>query len=209
MQRREFLRLVGLSAVGELGLFMSLATAHREDAQVTQPAGRQVIQQPAPTFALTDQDGSLFSSLSWHGRAVLVTFGYTACPDICPLLTANLALIQQELPEAARPHTGMLFITTDPKHDTPAALRAYGAGLRADFSSWKFLTGKAEDLRRVWQGFGVVVQELASGQVDHTMLTTIIDRQGLRRINYYGTRWHPDTVRGNLVALARNDMSGL
>jgi protein SCO1/2 len=103
----------------------------------------------------------------------------------------------------------MLFITTDPAHDTPAVLRAYGTSLQADFSSWKFLTGKAEDLRQVWQGFGVVVQEFPSGQVDHTTLTTIIDRQGMRRVNYYGTRWHADTVRRDLVALARNETSGL
>jgi protein SCO1 len=135
-----------------------------------------------------------------------VTFGFTTCRDVCPLLAANLALIQKQLEEADRTRTGLLFITTDPEHDSPTALRAYGTQLGADFSTWKFLTGSAQELGRVWRGFGVSVKKLGPGEVDHTTLTTLVDGDGIRRVNYYGTRWRPEPVMLDLLALARGEV---
>jgi protein SCO1 len=71
------------------------------------------------------------------------------------------------------------------------------------FMSWKFLTGSAQELGRVWRGFEVSVKKLGPGEVDHTTLTTLVDGDGIRRVNYYGTRWRPETVMNDLVAWAR------
>jgi protein SCO1/2 len=209
MHRRTFLAIVGAACLASPALCLRPAQAHRDDAEPSPAFGRQIVHIPAPTFTLTDQDGQAFALQSWRGRAIAVTFGYTMCPDVCPLLAANLALIQQELSEAERARTGLLFITTDPERDTPAVLRAYGVKLGADFATWKFLTGDVAALRPVWRGFGVSVKQLGPAKVDHTTLTTLVDRQGLRRVNYYGTRWDPPTLLRDLRALAQGEVSRL
>lgn len=76
----------------------------------------------------------------------MVTFGFMRCMDVCPLLAANLTVIQTELADEDRARTGFLLITTDPECDRPAVLREYGIKLGADFSSWKFLTSDLEAL---------------------------------------------------------------
>jgi protein SCO1/2 len=209
MRRREFLYVTSMGVLSGPTLLTGPAQAHTDRADRTPAAGRQVVQIPAPSFTLRDQDGRSFVFQSWRQRTVAVTFGYTTCPDICPLLAAKFALIQQDLPEDARARTGLLFITTDPEHDTPAVLQEYGARLGADFATWKFLTGGVAQLRPVWRGFGVSVQKFGRGQVDHTTLTTLVDREGLRRVNYYGTRWDPETLRHDVVALAYGEISQL
>ena len=209
MRRRDLLWLFSMSWLFGLDLFSHPAPARQEGSARARAAGRQLVRIPAPTFTLTDQEGFPFASYSWRGRVVVVTFGYTMCPDVCPLLAANLAVIQQGLPEAERLRSGFLFISTDPEHDSPAVLREYGMRLGIDFATWKFLTGSVAELRPVWRGFGVSVQQLRPGQVDHTTLTTIVDREGIRRVNYYGTRWVPQTLMDDLVALVRDGASGL
>jgi protein SCO1/2 len=203
MRRRDLLWLTGLGWLAGPVLLIRPAPAHREESGRAATAGRQVVQAPAPTFTLTDQDGAPFIFQSWRGRAVLVTFGFTTCQDVCPLLAAHLAFIQRQLEAADQTRTGLLFITTDPERDSPGVLQAYGAQFGADFSTWKFLTGSARQLGSVWRGFGVSVKKLGEGQADHTTLTTIVDPKGIRRVNYYGAQWRPETVMTDLVAWAR------
>ncbi len=198
MRRRELLRLLAVGWAGGLAISADPAAAHKEDSILGGRAGRQGVQLAAPDFTLTDQDGQPFSLRSWRGRAVVVTFGFTTCVDVCPLLAANLAVMQRELPPAERTRTGFLLITTDPEHDTPSVLREYGGRFGADFLTWKFLAGTLEELWWVWKGFGVAVKKRGPGQVDHTTLTTLVDREGIRRLNYYGTRWRPHTALRDL-----------
>ena len=196
MRRREVLRLLLTGWAAGLASAARPVAAHKERSALTPTAGKQTVRTPAPDFTLTDQDGHPFSLRSWRGRAVLITFGFTKCADVCPLLAANLAAIQREVPAAGRERCGFLLITTDPEYDTPAILRGYGARFGADFSSWRLLTGRPGELAGVWKGFGVAVKERGPGEVDHTTLTTIVDPEGIRRVNYYGTRWRPqDALR--------------
>ena len=97
MRRRDLLWLMSLGWLYSPGLLIRPAAAHREGSNPTSAAGRQTVRIPAPTFTLTDQDGDPFVFQSWRGRAVLVTFGFTTCQDVCPILAANLAFIQQHL----------------------------------------------------------------------------------------------------------------
>jgi protein SCO1/2 len=204
MRRRDMLLLLGAGWAGGLALLVRPVAAHKEGSALTPAAGRQAVRIPAPDFTLTDQEGRSFALRSWRGRAVLVTFGFTGCVDACPVLAANLAVIQRKLPEAERTRTGFLLITTDPDHDRPAVLREYGARLGADLSTWKFLTGGVEELAPAWKAFGIAVKKRGPGQVDHTALATIVDREGIRRVNYYGTRWHPQSVMRELLSWARS-----
>jgi len=201
MRRRDILGLMAMGWAAGMTIPTRWAAAHKEGSRLTPAAGRQAVRTPAPDLTLTDQDGQPFSLRGWRGRAVLVTFGFTTCVDVCPLLAANLAVMQRDLSEGDRARIGFVLITTDPEDDTPPILREYGARFGADFSTWKFLTGSPEELEGVWRGFGVAVKKRGPGQVDHTTLTTLLDREGIRRINYWGTRWRPQTALRDLLSL--------
>jgi protein SCO1/2 len=163
--------------------------------------GRQEVHTPVADFTLTDQDNRRFRFSSTGGKLVLVTFVFTTCPDICPLFTAKFAMIQRKLAEQKRAEHRLLVITTDPERDTPAALKAYAKGFNVDFNHWSFLTGSKEELAKVWQAFGVNVTKFRSGQIQHTGLATLIDLQGIRRVNYWGDKWLESDVLKDISRL--------
>ena len=94
-----------------------------------------VLDQPfaKPDLVLTDTHGKTFDlRKQTKGRPTLVYFGYTHCPDVCPLTMSNIAVAKQQLPKAEQDKLRVVFVTTDPERDTPAALGklAGGAGPR-------------------------------------------------------------------------------
>jgi len=156
--------------------------------------GRRVVNTAVTDFRLTDQDGKAFQFASTRGKLVLVTFVFTSCPDVCPLFTANFASIQRMLDEKKIKDYLLLSITTDPERDTATVLKDYGGRFKASFEHWFFLTGTRAELGKVWRIFGVNVIKTESGQVQHTSFTTLIDRQGKRRVDYYGDKWHDKEI---------------
>ena len=88
----------------------------------------------------------------------------------------------------------LLSITTDPEHDSGAVLKEYGARFKADFRNWKFLRGSRQNLAKVWKIFGLNVTKTQAGDVQHTTLTTLIDRHGNRRVDYFGDKWQDKEV---------------
>lgn len=165
--------------------------------------GRKAVELPVPDFTLMDQDKRPFHVHSLRGKAVLVTFIYTSCPDVCPLLTAKFAGIQRKLRSEGLNDYFLLSITTDPEADTPKVLRSYGQRFGADFHSWAFLTGDKKEMSELWRFFGVRVKKRGKGLIDHTGLTTLIDGQGIRRIDYYGDFWTENEVLKDIADLAK------
>ena len=151
--------------------------------------GRRETNVAAPSFTLTNQAGQRFKFNANSGKVVLVTFIYTTCPDVCPLFSAHFAAIQRAIAEEKRENYLLLSISTDPKRDTPAKMKAYAEAFKADFKHWQFLTGSQKDLSEVWKNFGVNVKDHGNGQIQHTNLTTLIDARGFRRVDYYGDKW--------------------
>ena len=156
--------------------------------------GRRVVNTVVPDFKLTDQDGKPFQFAAARGKVLLVTFVFTTCPDVCPLFTANFAAIQRRLEEKKIQDYLLLTITTDPERDSAAVLKDYASRFKADFKRWSFLTGPRAELRKVWKLFGVNVTRTDSGQVQHTSFTTLVDRQGKRRVDYYGDKWQEKEI---------------
>ena len=143
----------------------------------------------APAFVLLNQEGNRFDSTTLRGKVVVLNFIFTTCTDVCPLFTANFAQLQRTLKNE---HAGNLFlvsITTDPEVDSPKVLKSYAQRYGADFQNWAFLTGSESQLKQVWKGFDVRVIKKGRGLVQHTSLTTVIDRQGIRRFNFFGEKW--------------------
>ncbi len=152
-------------------------------------------------FLATDQAGRKFEFNSLHGKVVLVSFAYTSCPDVCPLITAAARQVQIRLSNAERSHVQLLTVTTDPEIDVPRILASYAARYNADFANWLFLTGDVGNLKKIWKNFGVGVKRKARGLIDHTPLTAIVDKKGIMRVAYIGASPDPKQVMGDLGRL--------
>jgi protein SCO1 len=178
-----------LSALLALILGPTLVQSHIPIPPKKGEIGRREANIAAPSFSLIDQYGKKFQFKPDGGKLVLVTFVYTSCADVCPLFSANFAAIQRQLDEQKMTHYLLLSISTDPQRDTPAKLKSYADAFKADPRNWRFLTGAPKDLAKVWQQFAVNVKDLGNGQIQHTNLTTLIDKKGVRRVDYYGDKW--------------------
>ncbi len=161
---------------------------------VGKEAVRRQVRLPIEDFSLTDQAGRSFRFQALRGKVVLLTFMYTTCPDVCPLFTANMRLVQESLRPSGRAAVFFLSITTDPEVDTSDVLKSYGERYKVDFSNWSFVGGDQKSLERVWKAFGVKVERKARGLVDHTSLTGLIDKNGIMRLVYYGTAPDPKRI---------------
>lgn len=155
----------------------------------------------APGFALTSQDGKQVTLEDLRGQVVAVTFIYTWCPEICPMLTDKMARVQDALGADFGTKVAFVSITVDPERDTPEALRDYAAAFGANLAGWSFLTGDPAAVLEVAHRYGVAVVMGADGQVDHTLLTTLVDRRGSMRVQYLGYRFDPDEFRHDLQSL--------
>ena len=80
---------------------------------------------PALDFTLTDDTGRTVTAADFQGKDVLLFFGYTNCPDYCPATLAHLQQAIKRLPETTRKSLKVLFVSVDPKRDTPAKLKQY------------------------------------------------------------------------------------
>jgi protein SCO1/2 len=157
---------------------------------------------PAPPFALVSQDGKPVSLGDFHGKVLAVAFMYTSCPDICPLLTQKMAQVQDALGADFGARIAFVSITVDPEHDTPGALKKFATAFGANFAGWAFLTGPPAVVRGVIDDYGVAAIKNPEGGVDHAALTSLIDRHGMLRVQYAGTRWQAQEFLHDLETLA-------
>ena len=162
---------------------------------------------PAPEFTLTDQDGRRVALKELRGKVLAVTFIFASCADTCPLLTAKLAAVQDRLGAAFGPEVRFVSITVDPERDTPQALKRYGEAYHANPAGWSFLTGTPAEIREVAGRYGVIYNKTPRGDVDHTFLTSLVDRGGTLRVQYMGVRFDPDELLRDLQGLAKEGKS--
>ena len=158
---------------------------------------------PAPEFALTTPDGARLALRDLRGKVVAVTFIYASCVDTCPLLTAKLAGLQAKLGTDFGPRVFFASVTVDPERDTPEVLKRYARAHGANPAGWAFLTGTAAQIRDVERRYGIFARKNPGGDVDHTFLTSLIDRDGVLRVQYLGVRFDPDEMLGDLRSLLR------
>ncbi|WP_284116695.1 SCO family protein [Streptomyces fragilis] len=110
-----------------------------------------------PDLVLTDTDGKEFDLREQtKGRPTLIYFGYTHCPDICPLTMNNLAVAKKSLPEAQQDELRVVFATTDPGRDTPAELGSWLKGIDADIVG---LTGDFATIQAGARTVGISVEK--------------------------------------------------
>lgn len=143
---------------------------------------------PAYDFRLPDQDGRIVSLSTLRGRVVVLTFLYTHCPDVCPLIADSLHNAHQQLGDLAG-RVAFVAVSVDPSGDTPAAVREFLITHRVQ-GELTYLRGSPAQLRPVWAHYYVgsdakeVNREAAAAsapppqQVGHTAIVYVIDPQG-------------------------------
>jgi protein SCO1/2 len=190
-------RVAFLLALAQLGLPVS---AH--EAQDTKPLP---VIGPAPPFTLTSQDGKPVALADLRGKVLAVTFIYTGCPDICPLVTQKMVDVQNALGAEFGTKIAFVSITLDPEHDTPTVLKDYAQSWGAKPNGWMFLTGSPAAIRDATRRYGVYFAKKKDGSVDHTQLTTLVDADGQMRVQYIGWRFNPDEFRHDLLSLVNEE----
>ena len=160
---------------------------------------------PAPLFTLTSQDGKPVALADLRGKVVAVTFIYTGCPDICPLLTQKMVDVQEKLGTEFGKRIAFVSISLDPEHDTPEVLKDYAQFWGAKSEGWMFLTGSLEAIRDVTRRYGVFFSKKEDGSVEHSQLTTLIDADGQMRVQYIGARFDPEEFRRDLLSLVNKE----
>jgi len=139
----------------------------------------------ASDFELTKSSGEAFLLSEQKGKVVLLFFGYTACPDVCPTTLAELRVLMEELGDKTE-QVQVVFVSVDPERDTPEKIQEYVEHFNADFIG---LTGTPEDLQVIWDNYGVfrerVESESAFGYIiNHTARTYLIDQDGNLRLSF-------------------------
>jgi protein SCO1/2 len=141
---------------------------------------------PAPEIALIDQAGQPFSLEAYDGKAVVLYFGYTTCPDACPTTLSDYLAVKEMLGDRAE-DVAFALVTIDPERDTPERLGEYLAFFDPDFVG---LTGSAEEIAETARSYGVSYARVEYPEsatrylMDHTTLTYVIDPQGRLRLTY-------------------------
>jgi protein SCO1 len=141
---------------------------------------------PAPEIELNRDNGASFKLSELRGNVVLLFFGYTSCPDVCPTTMAELKQALEELDEDDAKQVQVLFVTVDPERDTPERVQEYVNHFNSHFIG---LSGTEPELAEVWQDYGVFRENVegnsAAGYlVNHTARVTLIDRDGNLRLSY-------------------------
>lgn len=189
MQKRNALKAIALGAAALAGGTLLTACFDKKE-QALQFRGVDVTGADyARDLPLTDHNGQARSMKDFAGKVVVVFFGFTQCPDVCPTAMAELAEVKKALGKDGERLQG-LFVTVDPDRDTPEVLKAYMANFDPSFLA---LRGTPEQLAAVAKDFKIYYKKVegktpTSYTMDHSAGSYIYDPAGRLRIyNRYGS----------------------
>ena len=175
------------------------AAAHHPGADLDRVMGSkekffQLIDRPAPTFALMGAGGKGVNLADFTDKIVVLHFVYLSCPDVCPLHAEKLADVQAKINlSPMKDMVQFVTITTDPGKDTVDVLADYGRAHGIDPVNWTFLTtkpGQAKDsTRALAESYGHSFTEGEDGYQTHGVVTHVIDRGGRWAANFHGLRF--------------------
>ncbi|MEX2460204.1 MAG: SCO family protein [Paenibacillaceae bacterium] len=154
--------------------------------QMNEPSTLKTIKQ-ATDFQLSALDGEQVSLQSTSGKARLIYFFYTSCPDVCYPTTLFMSKVQDILAEKGDfpSQAALISVTFDPKRDTVQTLQSFAAQYHPDFKGWKFLRGDEAAIKDLAYAYGsLVVKDEKGNFVTHSNTLALIDKKGFIR-NYY------------------------
>ncbi len=156
-----------------------------------------------PDFTLTDMNGQPFSLSQLNGKMTLLYWGYTHCPDVCPLSLADYKRIK-ELLGADAERVAFVFITVDGERDTPSVLKRYVSAFDPSFIG---LTGTPAQVRAVSEPYGVRFEKSADATADsytmlHTSFMAVLDKQQRWR-QVYPFQYPVDAISSDIKRLLK------
>jgi cytochrome oxidase Cu insertion factor (SCO1/SenC/PrrC family) len=218
------LSLTALLAVGAAGVFWeaSVSRVENETGAPGQRESESLAQSETETgtpedadseapfggaFSLTDQNGMRRTDMDFRGKYMLIFFGYTFCPDVCPTTLAVEAEALGKLGESAN-RIQPIFISVDPKRDTPAKLKTYLASFDAPTRpNFVGLTGTDQEIAEAARAYRVYYRAHIDGQIrdgsgseysiDHTGDVYLMDPDG-KFVAYYSQGILPDEMAEDL-----------
>jgi protein SCO1/2 len=204
---RRMVLPLGAVLVGALALGVVLSTT----SHTALPATRHSVSfegnelsppKPAPPLSLRNYTGERVNIDQYRGKAVLVTFLYTHCPDVCPLIAANLRVAQSLMGSAAA-KAQIIAVSVDPHGDTPQTVAAF-LKQHGMTGRMKYLIGTTRELGAVWKAWGVgsEVDAQQPDLVNHSALVYGIDAQGVERTVYISDDWKPSEIAHDAPLLA-------
>lgn len=149
---------------------------------------------PAADFSLIQHGGEAFQMADQVGKVVMIFFGYTHCPDVCPVTLNDFRRVEESLGEDAE-EVQMVMVTVDPGRDTPEVVSDYVSRFGSNFIG---LSGTEKELNEIWKGYFVyraldkpvgeseeeTLDEPGNYLVDHTARVYVIDRAGHLRLSF-------------------------
>lgn len=178
-------------------------------------------------FSLMNFDGNMTNLSDFEGQVLIVSFVYSRCPDVCPIVSANLRWVAEQLPNDYGTNFSIIAITVDPWWDTSGVLAEYAMRQAID---WPHLTGDVETMQPIWESFHVGLQTYlntsateensteenqTSGRhhpdylVDHSTATIIIDKNHQQRVRWNDMDWEPTLFIEDLQFLMDEELSPL
>jgi len=172
-----------MSALKLVLTLLMLATLASCKQPVHWNAGDVAGAMPDLEFSLTDPEGERVDARSLRGKPVLLFFGFTNCPHVCPTTLARLAALMKKLGPDAQ-DIQVVFVTVDPERDSPEVMKRY----TASFGPWLLgLTGEADELTRLRESYGVYAamessENKGNYNVMHTTVVFAFDADGKVRL---------------------------
>jgi protein SCO1/2 len=165
----------------------------------------------APAIELIDSDGQPVALDNYRGKPVVVSFLYTDCPDVCPVIGQRIGQALEALDGKAE-DVAVLIVSVDPDGDTPEKAQTFMETHRIDGTGRHYLLGETETLAPIWLAYGVGTAPLNGGQrqaegaaqfgrIGHTDATFLIDREGKKRTLLRGDATADDIARGLRILL--------
>lgn len=215
------MRRLRLLAVVSLALSL-LAFLFACGGSSTKLSGTSLGKHPAPDFTLTDQRGQQVTLSSLRGNAIALTFIYTNCTDVCPLIAEKLHAAYQQLSASEQQHVQLLAVTVDPARDNVSALQQFSVKHSlAGTANWHAMTGDPATLAQVWKAYyidasGMVAEDatpiggpMATPDASpreslpaHTDAIFIIDKEGNERVLMRSSADYK-AIAANLRALSK------
>jgi protein SCO1/2 len=129
---------------------------------------------------LTDQDGKVVPFDIFRGYLTVVTMFYATCRSACPLLVRDIKTLEEQVDPSMRDRMRVLFVSFDPKRDTPAKLMEMAQKHKVDLSRWKMAAAPSDDAARELAAvLGYQFRQLPDGEFSHSARITLLDEQGV------------------------------
>ena len=187
---RSILLILGLLLVVSVTLVALLVVA---GASPRRFKGLDLEKTPAPDFRLMDQDGKTVALSDLRGKVVVLTFVYSQCRDICPIIALKLSKAYADLDDV-KDQVRIVAVSVAPELDTPISIAKFSQETQMH-GKWLYLTGTRAELQSVWQAYYLAVATPVSQDtpVGHQSRVVLIDSAGKERV-HFSPDFNPDDL---------------